>query len=180
MARIQAVALDLFEAHGFAEVSIEAIAAAAGAGPATIYRNFGTKERLVLWDEYDPRLLAALTTALAETDVLTAVQQALTRSLADVYRDERQRILRRARLVRATPALVAASAADQQALRAALASVLRATGHARDELAAQVFAGAIVAAIVAGLDRWLDGDGSEPLTRCFRMALARLRALAGA
>jgi hypothetical protein len=75
---------------------------------------------------------------------------------------------------------MAASASDQQALRAALAGVLQASGQARDELAAQVFAGAIGAAIVAGLDRWLDGDGREPLTRCFRMALARLRALAEA
>lgn len=180
MARIQAVALDLFEAHGFAAVSIEAVAEAAGTGPATIYRNFGTKERLVLWDEYDPKLLETIAQALAETDVLTAVQQALTRSLADVYRDERHRILRRARLVRATPALMAAAASDQQALQAALASVLRSSGHARDELAAQVFAGAITATIVAGLDRWLDGEGHEPLARCFRMALARLRTLAAA
>jgi len=180
MARIQAAALDLFAAHGFAAVSIEAVAAAAGVGPATIYRNFGVKERLVLWDEYDPMLLEALAAALAETDVLTAVQQALTRSLADIYRDERERILRRARLVRATPALTIAAAADQQQLRAALAGLLRSSRHARDELAAQVFAGAIAAAIEAGLDRWLDGDGHEPLARCFRMALARLRTLAGA
>ncbi len=180
MARIQAAALDLFEARGFAAVPIEAIAAAAEVGPATIYRNFGSKERLVLWDEYDPMLLEALVAALAQVDVLTAVQQALASSLADIYRDDRERILRRARLVRSTPALTIAAMADQHALRTAIAGVLRASGHARDELAAQVFAGAIGAAIAAGLDRWLDGDGHEPLTRCFRMALARLRSLATA
>ena len=180
MARIQAAALDLFEARGFAAVSIESIAAAAGVGPATLYRNFGSKERLVLWDEYDPMLLEALVAALAEVDVLTAVQRALAGSLAGIYRDDRERILRRARLVRSTPALTLAAAADQHALQAAIGGVLRASGHARDELAAQVFAGAIGAAIAAGLDRWLDGDGREPLARCFRMALARLRSLASA
>ncbi len=177
MARVQGVALDLFEARGFDTVSIEAVATAAGVGPATIYRNFGSKERLVLWDAYDPPLLAALARTLAQTDVLTAVQQALTSSLATVYSDDRVRILSRARLIRATPAITAASAADQHALWIALAGLLRSSGHARDDLAAQVFAGAIGAAIVAGLDRWIDGHGREPLTRCLRMALTRLRVL---
>lgn len=177
MARIQSAALDLIEAHGFAAVSIEAVAAAAAVGPATIYRNFGSKERLVLWDEYDPRLLEALTSALAEADIVTAVQQALGRSLAGLYRDERVRILRRAHLVRRTPALALAAVRDQDRLRSAIAGLLRSTGHARDDLAAQVFAGAVVATIVAGLDRWLDGDGHEPLSRCFRMAFTRLRGL---
>ena len=177
MARIQSAALDLIEAHGFEAASIEAVAAAAEVGPATIYRNFGCKERLVLWDEYDPRLLEALEEALVGADVVTAVQQALTRSLAALYRDERARILRRAHLVRRTPALASAAARDQEALRGAIAGLLRRSGHARDELAAQVFAGAVVATIVAGLDRWLDGDGHEPLSRCFRMAFTRLRGL---
>jgi AcrR family transcriptional regulator len=180
MARVQAVALDLFEARGFAGVPIEEIARAADVGPATIYRNFGGKERLVLWDEYDPLLLAALAAELAEADVLTAVQTALSRSLAHVYRDDRERVLRRARLIRATPALQAAATADQAALQVAIAAVLLQARRAPDELAARVFAGAIVAAFVAGIDRWLDTDGREPLGRCFRMALDRLRRLASA
>lgn len=180
MARVQAAALDLFEAHGFAGVAIEAIAAAADVGPATIYRHFGTKERIVLWDEYDPLLLDALTRELEEHPVLAAVPRALAAALAGVYRDDRARILRRARLIRATPALMHAAEADQRALRTALAAVLRATGHARDDLAAAVFAGALVAALVAGIDRWLDRDGAEPLGRSLAAAFDRLKKLADA
>lgn len=180
MARVQAAALDLFERHGFAGVSIEQIAAAAEVGAATIYRHFGTKERIVLWDEYDPLLLAALTRELAERPVLEAAPRALASGLAGVYREDRVRILRRARLIRASPALEQAAAADQRALQAALAGVLRSTGHARDDLAAAVFAGAITAALIAGVDRWLDRDGREPLARSLAAAFDRLRRLADA
>ena len=177
MARVQAVALDLFEQRGFDGVPIEEIARAAEVGPATIYRNFGDKERIVLWDDYDPMLLEALARELAEHPVLTAVPRALASSLARIYRDDRERVLRRARLIRRTPALQLASTADMTALRTALAAVLRASGRARDKLAAQVFAGAVAAALEAGINRWLDGDGREPLTRCFTRAFERLRQL---
>lgn len=180
MTRVQAVALDLFEARGFDGVAIEEIARAAEVGPATIYRNFGSKERVVLWDEYDPMLLTALAQALVEEEVLTAVQTALSGSLAHVYRDDRERVLRRARLIRRTPALQTAATADQVALQAGLAAVILASGRAADELTARVFAGAITAAIVAGIDRWLDEDGGLPLGRCFRMALDRLRRITSA
>lgn len=180
MARVQAAALDLFERRGFDAVSIEEIARAADVGPATIYRNFGAKERLVLWDEYDPMLLTALAAELAERPILVAVPRALTSALAGVYSSDRERILRRARLIRATPALQVATAADQRALRTALAATLRASGRARDDLAAHVFAGAIASALEAGVDRWLDADGHEPLARCLTRAFDRLRRLATA
>lgn len=179
MARIQAAALDLFEAQGFDQVSIEVVARAAEVGPATIYRNFGSKERLVLWDEYDPLLLEAIAAELVEHEVLTAVQRALVGTLGAVYRTDRARILRRARLIRATPALQAVTATDMVLLRVAIEEVLRKSRRASDELTARVYAGAIVATIVAGLDRWLDGEGREPLARCFARALGRLRKLAG-
>ena len=63
MRRIQLVALSLFERHGFERVTIEDIARAAKVGPATVYRNFTTKERIVLWDEYDPRLVQGVARA---------------------------------------------------------------------------------------------------------------------
>ena len=60
MHRIQAVALDLFERHGFDAVSIEQVADAAEVSPSTVYRYFGTKEGLVIHDEYDDRVLELL------------------------------------------------------------------------------------------------------------------------
>jgi hypothetical protein len=50
----------------------------------------------------------------------------------------------------------------------------------RDELEARVFAAALVGALAAGVERWLDGGGKEPLSRSFARAFACLRRLDGA
>lgn len=177
MRRVQAVALELFEARGYDQVSVEAIAAAAEVGPATVYRNFGGKERIVLWDEYDPLLFQGLADALADAPPLPAIQRALGRALADLYARDRDRILRRARLITATPELRRANADNQEALREGLAGVLRASGAARDPLEAAVFAGAIAATIEAAATAWIEGDGAAPLSRHLGMAFRRLTRL---
>ena len=53
MRTIQERALDLFDARGFDAVTIEEIAAAAEVSPSSVYRYFGTKEGLVVADEFD-------------------------------------------------------------------------------------------------------------------------------
>lgn len=180
MLRVQAVALGLFERDGFDAVSIEAIAAAAEVGPATIYRNFGTKERIVLWDEYDPLLLEAIAAALAEHSILEAVSKALASTLGEVYARDRERILRRARILRSTPSIAQLAGADARLLRAALAEVLQRGRHARDAFEADVFAGAIVSTLEAAVNRWLDADGKPSLARCFALGFRRLAGLATA
>jgi AcrR family transcriptional regulator len=177
MRRVQAVALDLFEARGFDRVSIEEIARAADVGPATVYRHFGTKERVVLWDEYDPLLLGALMEELPRHDVLEAAQRALSVSLSSVYGRDRLRILRRAMLIRTSPTLQAASAADMRLFRQLLAETL--SQKVKDRLEAQVFAGALVATLEVAIEHWLEGGGSEPLSRLFAKAFRRLRRMSG-
>lgn len=50
---IQEKALDLFDERGFGVVTIEEIAVAAEVSPSTVYRYFGTKEGLIVSDEFD-------------------------------------------------------------------------------------------------------------------------------
>lgn len=174
--RVQSIALDLFEQRGFDTVSIEEIAERAEVGPTTIYRNFGTKERIVLWDEYDPMLLGALARELARGgDVVSAASRAMQSALARVYRDDRARVLRRARLIRATPAIAHVAALDLRVLRDQIAAQLVRAKRARDPLAARVVAGALTVALEAGIDRWLDGNAHEPLGRCLDAAFRRIR-----
>lgn len=177
MRRVQAVALDLFEARGFGGVSIEEIASAAEVGPATVYRNFGTKERIVLWDEYDPLLFEALARELVDAPILEAVPRALTGSLARIYTDDGPRILRRARLIRATESVQQVAAGDTRQLRLGLAAVLLKAKRARDPFEAAVFAGAIATTLEAAIDHWLDHEGEPSLARTFGTAFKRLRAL---
>lgn len=180
MLRTQAVALDLFERHGYDAVGIDTIAAAAEVGPATIYRNFGTKERLVLWDEYDPMLLEAVAAELAEHPVLEALPRALSRAVGEVYTRDRVRILRRARLIRANVALQQVAAGDARMLRVALAEVFKRSRHASDAFEAVIWAGAVVSTLEAAVDRWVDGDGEGSLARQFASAFRRLGRLASA
>jgi AcrR family transcriptional regulator len=60
LSEIQRVALDLFGRQGYEATTIEQIAEEAEVSPSTVFRYFPTKEDLVLNDEYDPLLLAAI------------------------------------------------------------------------------------------------------------------------
>jgi len=183
--RVQALALDLFEARGFDATSVEDVARAAEVAPATVYRAFGTKEGIVMWDEYDPALLLAFAHHLAAAPPAEAMLAAVLESLAVVYTRDRARILRRARLMRKTPSVARLATSGLVALRDALVGVLAATPGARgrsrrDPLADRVVAAALVVTLEAAIDLWLDDDGRRPLARCLRMAFARLGALAAA
>jgi AcrR family transcriptional regulator len=178
MRRVQEAALELFDERGYDEVTIEQIAARADVGPATVYRNFGTKERIVLWDEYDPELFAAIEARLPGTAVRRAVLDAVAAELDRVYAADSKRILRRARLIRRHPALVAASAADLAAMRRALAALLLARRAAKHALEADVVAGAIVGTLEAAIEHWVQGRGKTPLRQVLRRAFDCLDALA--
>lgn len=174
MRRVQEVALDLFEERGYERVTVEEIAAKAEVGPATVYRNFGTKERLVLWDEYDPMLLSAISERLGAQGPLEATREALVASLDEVYGQDRERILRRARLIEANPALEAATAADRAGLARALTVVFLEKRACRSELEAEVLAGAIAGLLDAALRHWLRKKGRTPLRDVFRSAFDSL------
>ena len=159
MRRVQAVAMDLFEARGFADVRVEEIAAAAEVGPATVYRHFATKEGIVLWDELESRLLPSVRSRLPAEAPLVAVRNALLAELDRLPRSEAGAMLRRARLVARVPELKAASRSDSAELCIHLADCLVKAGSASDALDAAVIAGTIVATIEAGADEWVRGGG---------------------
>ncbi|MCB9558995.1 MAG: TetR family transcriptional regulator [Kofleriaceae bacterium] len=176
MRRVQAAALDLFEARGYDAVTIEDIARAAEVSAPTVYRNFGSKERIVLWDEYDPSLLDDVAARLATAPPLAAVRDALEAALDRIYADDRDRILRRTRLLMRHPALRAASAGDQTGFRDALAAVLRGRRAVPDELDAAVLAAAVVGALAVAVEHWERQDGKVALGTILRRAFARLEA----
>jgi AcrR family transcriptional regulator len=180
MRRAQAVALDLFEARGYDAVTVEEVAAGAQVGAATLYRNFGTKERLVLWDGYDPLLFEGLAARLSAGEApLPATQEALSGALEGIYREDRARILRRSRLVLAHPALKAAAASDRAELHRGLAALYLSAKACRDALEAEVVAGAVVGALEAGVAHWVREEGRRPLRQVLRRAFRHLVNLGG-
>lgn len=176
MRRIQDAALDLFEAHGFDRVTVEQIAARAAVGPATVYRSFGSKERIVLWDEYDPLVATAIAARLRlpGSSAVAAVRDAVVATLDGLYRTDRPRILRRARLVLAHAPLSAAAAADLAAMRQVFAGLLARHRSVRTPLQAEVLAGAIGVTLEAAIRDWVRAAGRPPLRRVLGRAFGYL------
>lgn len=175
MRRVQEVALELFGKRGFADVTIEEIAAAADVGPATVYRNFGTKERIVTWDDYDAGLFEVIAARLAaKEEPAHAVLEGILESLAPIYARDKARLLRRTRLVHEIPEIRATTAGDLAAMRDALAALFLRTRAVRSELDAQVQAAAFVGALEVALAHWVRGKGETSLAAILRKAFAAL------
>lgn len=105
MREIQRAALDLFDEHGFRNVTVEQVAAASNVSPSSIYRYFGTKEALILWDEYDPRLIELLNQGdgvVGADEFVDGLRRAVPALIRELVADE-QRIRRRIRYVVSEP-----------------------------------------------------------------------------
>jgi AcrR family transcriptional regulator len=168
MRRVQEQALCLFEEHPFEEVTIEQIAALSSTSPATIYRNFGTKEGIVLWDEYDPMLFELLEEELNTHGIRKAMERSLTRALDRVYSEDAKLILRRTRLILGVPELASQSAANQAAMQQQLAALF--AKHGKNDLQASVIAGVMMAVLVAAIRAWVEANGEVPLASLLAQA----------
>lgn len=169
MRAVQAVALEAFEQRGFDAVSVEEIALRARVGAATVYRHFGTKERLVLWDAYDPMLFEGITSRLGEGDApFQAMVGAVCDALGTFYEHDQRLVLRRTDLAWRTPALRAAALTDLNDLREGLCRVLKhdVSNAFERELMAAVF----VTMLDRCIDDWRKQRGRTPLATIVRRA----------
>jgi AcrR family transcriptional regulator len=163
MRRIQEIAVRRFTDAGFDAVTVEEIAAEAEVAPVTVYRHFGTKEGLVLWDEFDPPMLETIAERLATESPWRAVRHALVGLLDEIYDREAPITLARARLIQREPALRSAAALNAHGFAGAIAGLLVARGH--DGYSAQVLADAAVAGLGAAVDEWQRRDGAVALAQ---------------
>ncbi|WP_052068109.1 TetR/AcrR family transcriptional regulator [Rhodococcoides fascians] len=78
--RLATAALDLFEAHGFDNVTVTDIAERAGVTSRTFFRYFPNKETIVLdiWDQTNRDLIQAITVVAAQGTVLSVLKEATT------------------------------------------------------------------------------------------------------
>ncbi|MEC3919866.1 TetR/AcrR family transcriptional regulator [Nocardia sp. CDC160] len=165
MSRIQRVALDLFDEHGYREVTVERVANAAGVSPSSIYRYFGTKEMLVLYDETDPQSLDVIRTVGAGqtrdfTELLEIARPLVPVVLDEIVTDEveyRTRV--RLGYVRSIPEVKARQTEQWRALenefRLAFAEL---TGRDGNDLQLRMAAAISIWTCMAGLDHW-EGTG---------------------
>ena len=175
-AAIQRHALRLFQEQGYSATTVDQIAAAAEISPSTFFRYFPTKEETVLYDPFDPVLIAA---ALAQPAELSPI--AALRATADVIREvvtgedwERER--QRQMLVFREPELRTAvmdKFAEGIELLAGMAA--RRTGRAADDFEVRNWAGAVVGVVMAAFAGAAGDPGADPLV-ILDEALAHLEA----
>ncbi|HSK91138.1 MAG TPA: TetR family transcriptional regulator [Euzebyales bacterium] len=171
MKRVQREAVSRFAADGFDRVTVEQIAAASEVSAMSVYRWFGTKEALVLWDEFDPPILAEVRARLDHEPPLPAVRNALTALLDDVYDRERALALERARLIFAEPALTAGADRNTRALRDELATLFVAHTDL-DGFSAHTCAAVATTLLAVAVEQWQHHDGARPLAELIAATFA--------
>jgi AcrR family transcriptional regulator len=175
MRHVQGVAIGLFDAQGFGGVTIEQVAAAAEVSPSSIYRHFGTKEQLVLWDEYDPMLLERFGELLGEHPPVEAMRVLIRTTGHPLLGSNEERVKSTVRWWNEEPLVALAAAAQFADTVQGIAHVL-AQANRRDpaELEVQVVAAALVGAVEAALRTWYRSGFEPSLVELLDRALAAL------
>jgi AcrR family transcriptional regulator len=165
-ADLEEAALRLFSEKGFDAVTIDDIAAAADVSRRTFFRYYASKEDVILSDH--PKRLDELEAALdrrpADEPALTALRHAIL-SLAGSFEEQRDHMLRRFRLVTATPALEARSLCLQRNWETAVTVMLaqRMGVEPTKDLRPGVVAATTMAAMRMATNNWLSGGGEGDL-----------------
>jgi AcrR family transcriptional regulator len=149
-AAIREHAMRLFHEQGYAATTVDQIAEAADVSQSTFFRYFPTKEDVVLTDEYDPLMVAALRAQPAELSPIEAVRRSV-RELFGQFTDELwEAEQRRQTLIRTVPELrmrIQQQFADSITMLAEV--IAERAGLPADDFSARVLAGAVIGAALA-------------------------------
>lgn len=171
---LRAVALRLFDEHGYDETTVAAVAAAAGVSPMTFFRHFPTKEQVVLDDPYDPAIAAAVRAQPVELVVLERVRNGLLTAWAGISADEDDDLRTRLRIGAGHPGLRARMREDNARTGAAIVDTLLEDGVPHFD--ATVATAAVLGALTAALLAWATDEGQQTLGEAVTGALRLLTA----
>ncbi len=161
---IQREAMRLFDAQGYEATTIEQIAAAAEVSPSTFFRYYPTKEDVVLSDDYDPLVAAALLARPADEPLATSIRRALVDTMRPLLDEEASMLWTRSKLVLGVPSLRARIFEGAEEMREALAGALsERTGRPADDFHLNVLAGVVAGAMSVAAFKWLADDGRSDL-----------------
>ncbi|MDV9200806.1 TetR/AcrR family transcriptional regulator, partial [Streptomyces sp. Wh19] len=118
---IRQAAYRLIAEQGYEATTVEQIAAAAEVSPSTVFRYFPAKEDIVLTDEYDGVLAAALRGRPAGEPPLESLRHVLAEVLAEFLATGEQELRQRTRLMVEVPAVRARTAGSMSDTAGALA-----------------------------------------------------------
>jgi AcrR family transcriptional regulator len=173
------VALRLAVERGLDRVRVEDIAAEAEVSPRTFNNYFSSKEEAIVGSGMDRAagMRAALRARPAGEPLWQAVSHTVINMFPGDEEPDRAWIVR-VQLIKATPALMAERLKADAALERALAEVIaeRTGTEAERDLYPRLAAAAIVAAVRAALDFWLDAPAATTLRSAVTSALQQVAA----
>jgi AcrR family transcriptional regulator len=173
-AALSQAALRLAIERGLERVLVEDIAAAADVAPRTFNNYFSSKEAAIVAEGTDraARMRDALRTRPADEPLWTAVRHAVAELFAGQGEPDRAWVTK-ARLIKATPALRVEQLKSDTAVQQLLADeIARRTGtDPHRDLYPGLAAAAVISAVRAALDHWLDTDPAIPLASVIDQAL---------
>jgi AcrR family transcriptional regulator len=152
-AEIQRQALRLFHEQGYAETSVEQIAAAAEVSPSTFFRYYPTKDDVVLADFLDHRTMQLMVDAPAELEPLAALRYAVVHGLRSLSTEDLELETLRNQLIRTVPELRRGMIAEMTRPIGLLAEALeRRLGRGPGDPDVSMFAAAAVGALLTVSD----------------------------
>lgn len=174
IAAVERVALDLFAKHGFAAVTADQIAEAAGVSRRTFFRYFPSKEDVLLGDRqrYEETLARALELSAPDVPPIEALRRCLIAMSEEVEADREANQLR-VRLFQQSPQTLAAAAEQQRTYLMRLTPVLaRRMGldETRD-MRPLLIVNAIMSTTSITLLHWLASGAARPLHELVAEAL---------
>ncbi|MEE6280912.1 TetR/AcrR family transcriptional regulator [Georgenia sunbinii] len=181
---IQERALDLFDERGFGAVTIEEIAAAAEVSPSSVYRYFGTKEGLIVVDEFDTMSPEELDALVDPDDPVGSLLGAVLTyesgpaPAADGEQEPPEVITpwRRARYFFTEPSVRRALHASLDRASQRIAPML-AAHHGLSETQARVAANALAFGYFAALEQWYLDGSVRPIAEYVDEGMAPLRSI---
>jgi AcrR family transcriptional regulator len=149
-AAIQRHALRLFREQGYEATTVEQIAAAAEVSPSTFFRYFPTKEDVVLYDPFDPVLIAAFEAQPPELTPMQAIREALHATFAAMSGEDMQEQWERGILILSIPDVRMRMLNDFLVTAQLLAELAaKRMGRRPDDLAVRTFVGGVIGALMA-------------------------------
>ncbi len=175
---VQRSALAMFKQRGFDEVTVEEIAREAEMAASTVYRHFSTKEAIVLWDEHEGAIDAALGSKLGSVPPLQAMREAFVEALGGRYDGDLEFQLERIKFIYATEQIHAAAVEADFRDRAELAVALRKALSRKHQDSASLLAGAALLAVDVAIEQWQASGAKRPLTRYLNKSFDAIESLA--
>ncbi len=175
--RLVEAAIELFSEHGFAETTVDDIAARAGVTPRTFFRQFSDKEEVLFADEGDllPLLLEAIADDSAGVVRAEAHMLAALGVLSAAIEPRREPLRRRQHIIDSQISLSGRDLAKQARWQQEVTAALVDRGFPAEQ--SEVLASIGFALFRRSLHAWLTDAAGQSLTHRVREALERVRSV---